>query len=125
MLKLFLPILPVNEQLGIINLKLDRILNSDIPVRRVILIGSAARLGMKEFSDVDLVVIYPDGEDEKNIRKSLAKNRGSDGWPEDLIVTSESYFSERSKIGGIYHVAANGGVEIYPNFCLEVTRCSP
>ena len=119
MLNLFLPKLSTVDQIKIVKCKLERILKSNSSISRIILVGSAVHFQMGENSDVDLVIIHPDDCDQKQIRSDLAKNRGQDMWPEDLLIVSESFFLKRSKLGGIYWIAATEGVEIFPRFDLR------
>lgn len=81
---------------------------------KIILFGSASRNEMTDGSDVDLIVIYPNGENLRDIQLNLAKNRDKDDWPHDLILKTVAEFDlSVSKGGGACWLASREGRILY------------
>lgn len=97
----------------ILDKKLKWILKSCRPVK-VILFGSAASGEMTDASDVDLILLFPNDANLKEIRHDLAKARPLDDWPHDLILETISGFQfQINKGGGACWIAENEGKILY------------
>ncbi|WP_243317553.1 nucleotidyltransferase domain-containing protein [Geothrix paludis] len=81
---------------------------------RIILFGSAARGEMGPHSDIDLLVVVPDGVSQKE-----AWNRAYQGlrrfpYAKDLIVVQEGFLeAHRNTLGMVYCEALREGQEIF------------
>ncbi|MCS6888431.1 nucleotidyltransferase domain-containing protein [Chloroflexus sp.] len=58
--------------------------------RRIILFGSAARGQMHAGSDVDILIVMPDGTHRRQTAQSLYRDLPAVGIAKDLIVVTES-----------------------------------
>lgn len=97
----------------LINNKIDWITKASSPIR-IVLFGSAANGEMTEASDLDLIVIYDNDSDLKEIQKGIFMNRPKDDWPQDIFFyTEETYRKSRQKGGGICWLAELEGKTIY------------
>jgi predicted nucleotidyltransferase len=91
-----------------------RRVTSVVPAERIILFGSAASGDMTRDSDIDLLIVEPtvDGERDEwvRVRESL---RGL-GYPFDIILMSrERYDETKDIIGGMAYPATKQGRVIY------------
>jgi predicted nucleotidyltransferase len=82
--------------------------------QRIILFGSAAGAHTSADSDIDLLIVEPDGCDRQReyvrIREAL---RGM-GYPFDIILTSAEWFeASKEVVGGIAYPASKYGKVIY------------
>lgn len=81
---------------------------------RVVLFGSRAKGTARPDSDVDLLVVMPDGTERKKTTKHLY---GRLGWADvsvDYIVTTPSVFAEHAdNIGLIYPEIVRTGRDVY------------
>jgi predicted nucleotidyltransferase len=83
---------------------------------RVVLFGSHARGDARADSDVDLLVVIPDGADRRAASLKLYTLPAPElsACPVDFIVTTESEFARRqNRIGSIYPSIAREGRELY------------
>lgn len=84
---------------------------------RVVLFGSASRGEQGENSDVDLMVVVPEGTDTLRAEQRLHLNIGKDRsimFPVDFAVTTPSEYERyKDSIGYVYRVVANTGKEMY------------
>ncbi len=78
---------PVTAEL--LNQLIQRIVELVHP-RRIILFGSAARGQMGPHSDLDLLVVMPDGVHRRQTVQSLYRNLPAIGIGKDIIVVTES-----------------------------------
>jgi len=60
---------------------------------RIILFGSAARGDMRPDSDLDVLVVVPDGTHTRRTAGDLHERAARAGIPMDLVVTTESHLS--------------------------------
>ena len=67
----------------------DRIVEEIKPLR-VILFGSVARNSMGEDSDIDLLVVMPEGTHRRHTAQFLYKNIRNIGVPFDILVITNS-----------------------------------
>ncbi len=56
---------------------------------RIILFGSAARGQMGPHSDLDVLVIMPDGTHRRNTTDQICEALFDLGWPKDIVVVTE------------------------------------
>jgi predicted nucleotidyltransferase len=81
---------------------------------RIILFGSAARGEMGRHSDIDVMVVMPDGTHRRNSAKLVYRNLAGFGKPVDVVVaTMDDLEKYRDSIGLIYREALRDGKEIY------------
>lgn len=82
--------------------------------RRVVLFGSAARGQMGPHSDVDLLVVMPDGTHRRQTAQSLHRALGGLGIAKDIVVVTESdvlQFSDDPSM--VIRPALGEGKELY------------
>lgn len=84
--------------------------------QRIVLFGSAARGEMREGSDLDMMVIVPEGVDTLRMSQRLyvemARKKIAVGV--DLVVTTPSRFDERKdSLGSVFREVARDGRELY------------
>lgn len=81
---------------------------------RIVLFGSAARGEMGPESDLDLLVVMPDGAHRRKTAQHLYRTVGGLGHPFDIVVATPSDLQKHSAaIGLIYRDALLEGREIY------------
>ena len=101
---------PTPEQLHEL---LQRIVSAIHPLR-VVLFGSAARGEMGSDSDIDLLIIMPDGTHRRHTMEELHGLFMGLPFPVDVIVTTPSDLEKRQHSPGyIYATALQEGREIY------------
>lgn len=90
-----------------------RIVNAVRPLR-IILFGSAARGEMGPDSDIDVMVVMPDGTHRLDTVRYLYKQLSGFGFPVDIVVTTPTVLERhRDNIGLIYRTVLTEGKEIY------------
>jgi predicted nucleotidyltransferase len=90
-----------------------RIVDAVHPLR-IVLFGSAARGQMGPNSDLDLLVIVPDGTHRRNTMALLHERRYGLGVPKDIVVATESDIRQYSDSPGlIYRSALRDGMDLY------------
>ena len=96
---------------------LDNLVNRILAVvkpLRIILFGSAARGEMGPDSDLDVLVIVPDGADRKALWEKVYLNMFGLGVAKDIIVATYSEVERhRDNPFMIYHDAVKEGRELY------------
>ena len=83
---------------------------------RVVVFGSVARGDTRNGSDLDLMVVVPDGVDEKQVAKDLyvAMARRKVGVGVDLIVATSARFEARKQtFGSVFRDIHRDGRELY------------
>lgn len=81
---------------------------------RIILFGSAARQDAGPQSDIDLLVVMPDGTHRRQISQKLYRSIRGMGVPFDIVVaTPKDLEVYKEDIGLIYRQALQEGVEVY------------
>jgi predicted nucleotidyltransferase len=81
---------------------------------RVILFGSAARGDARRDSDVDLLVVVPDGTPCREVTGMLYGTVSGGGIPSDFLVITPSKLEEyRDNPGLIYGLILRVGKEVY------------
>lgn len=90
-----------------------RIVEAVCPVR-VILFGSAARGQMGPESDLDVLVVIPDGSDPNQSSKDVYRSLRGLGFATDVLVVGESdLLLHADDPGLIYRQALREGTELY------------
>ncbi|RLC67940.1 MAG: hypothetical protein DRI48_00940 [Chloroflexi bacterium] len=85
----------------------SRIVDAVHPLR-IILFGSAARGEMGPESDIDVLVVVPDGTHRLKTVRYLYKRMFGFGHPVDIVVTTPSIFERhKDNIGLIYRTTAH------------------
>ena len=96
-----------------IELIVDRIVRVVNPLR-IILFGSAARGEANEHSDLDLLVIMPDGTHRRKTVQKLYRELYGVGIAKDIVVSNESDIHHYGHDPGyIYKEAIEKGIELY------------
>jgi predicted nucleotidyltransferase len=81
---------------------------------KIILFGSAAREDATADSDVDLLVVMPEGVHRRETARYLYKHLGETGIPVDILVaTPEDLKRHKNNIGLIYRTVLQEGKEVY------------
>jgi uncharacterized protein len=81
---------------------------------RIILFGSAARGEMNAASDIDVMVVMPDGTHCLKTTRYLYTCILGVGYPVDIVVTTPSILEKhRNNIGLIYRTVLAEGKEVY------------
>ncbi len=92
---------------------LKRIVEEIKPLR-VILFGSVARNTMSEESDIDLLVVMPEGTHRRHTAQLIYKNIRNIGVPFDvLVVTDRDLEKHKNSMGLIYQEILAEGIEVY------------
>jgi predicted nucleotidyltransferase len=81
---------------------------------RIVLFGSAARGEMRSDSDVDVLVVMPQGTHRRKTAQRLYRQMGGLGMPFDIVVaTPDDLELHRSNPGLIYGTILREGTEVY------------
>lgn len=82
--------------------------------RRIILFGSAARGAMGPDSDLDLLVVMPDGVHRRRAAMEIYRSLRGIGLPKDVIVVTEEDVNEyRDNPSLVLRPALEEGKELY------------
>lgn len=101
---------PANE---VVDRLVNEIVNAVHPLR-IIAFGSAARGEMGQDSDIDVMVVMPEGVHRRRTAQKLYRQIVGLGTPFDIIVaTPEDLERHRDNIGLIYQTVLQEGVEVY------------
>ena len=91
----------------------DRVVETVHPLR-VILFGSAARNEASARSDIDLLVVMPNGTHRRQTSQTLYRQIRGIGVPFDVLVaTPKDLEIHRDNVGLIYRKVLQEGVEVY------------
>ena len=97
----------------IVNELVSRIVDSAHPLR-IILFGSAARGQMQSSSDLDVLVVMPDGTHRLNTMGLLFCKTADLGVPIDFVVTTPTSLEKyKDQAGLIYRAALRDGKELF------------
>lgn len=91
----------------------NRIVQAVQPLR-IILFGSAARDEMGPDSDLDVLVVMPDGTHRLKTMRLLYQQMAGVGFPVDIVVTTPHQLEEhKNNMGLIYRTVLAEGKEVY------------
>ena len=94
--------------------ELVRRIVAEVGPRRIVLFGSAARGEAQPGSDIDLLIVMPDGVHRRQTAQHLYGRLGSDRPPVDLVVATESDLLDHGDAPGyVYRTALREGRELY------------
>ncbi len=92
---------------------IGRIVDTVHPLR-IVLFGSAARGEMGPDSDIDIMVVMPDGTHRLNTTRYLYRRMFGFGFPVDIVVATPSILERhKNNIGLIYRTVLKEGKEVY------------
>ena len=81
---------------------------------RIFLFGSAVRGEWRPGSDLDLLIVVPDGVQCRQLARQLYREIHNIAIPYDLVVITESLLEKHAKTPGlIYQYALTQGEELY------------
>ena len=91
----------------------DRIVEGFDP-ERIVLFGSVARGNVTKYSDVDLLVVMPDGTDRRETAVAMRVALGGMGTAKDIVVTTPDEIARRGHIKGtVLREALREGVVLH------------
>jgi predicted nucleotidyltransferase len=94
--------------------KLVRHIVNEVNPLRIILFGSAVRGKIGPDSDIDILIVMPEGVHRRRIAQFLYKKVSGLGMPFDIIVATPSDLEKhKDNIGLIYRTVLQEGKEIY------------
>ena len=105
--------MPVSIEKQVLDCLVSRVVEAVHP-RRVLLFGSAARGQMGPHSDVDLLVVMPDGAHRRQTAQRLYRALAGLGVAKDIVVVTESdvrQFADEPSM--VVHSALKEGRELY------------
>ncbi len=105
--------MPVTIEKQVLDRLVLRVVEAVHP-RRVLLFGSAARGQMGPHSDVDLMVVMPDGAHRRQTAQRLYRALAGLGVAKDIVVVTESdvrQFADEPSM--VVHSALKEGRELY------------
>jgi len=92
---------------------IGRIVSAAHPIR-IVLFGSAARGEMGPDSDIDVMVVMPDGTHRLNATRELYKQLSGFGFPVDIVVATPKILEQhKNNIGLIYRTVLAEGKVVY------------
>ncbi|MBI4569719.1 MAG: nucleotidyltransferase domain-containing protein [Planctomycetes bacterium] len=90
---------------------------ADVPATRIVLFGSAARGEMRADSDLDVLVVVPDGRDcREDARRLYRRFRGFPVATDVLVVAERNVEAHAGNPFLIVHTALAEGKELYRVF---------
>jgi predicted nucleotidyltransferase len=103
----------IEPEPDILNELVQRIVDAVRPVR-VVLFGSAARRQMGPSSDLDLLVVMPDGVHRRRTAHEIYRRLSGMGVAKDIVVVTESDVREhRDNPALVIYTALREGKELY------------
>jgi predicted nucleotidyltransferase len=82
--------------------------------RRIVVFGSAARGDLRPDSDIDLLVIVPDGVHRRHTAQQLYQALRGVGVPYDIVVATEGDLERHGDVPGyVYRRALAEGKDVY------------
>ena len=98
---------------AIITTMIERIVGRFRP-SRVVLFGSCARGNANEWSDVDLLVVLPNGTDRRHAAVEIHRALGDLPAAKDIVVTTPEEITRRGHIdGSVLRAALREGKSVY------------
>lgn len=96
---------------------IDRLIRQIVEVvhpLRIVVFGSAARGDMSCDSDIDVLVVVPDGSHRRKTAQRLYKEVGNVGVPFDVVVaTPMDLEKHKDNVGLVYKSVLREGKEVY------------
>lgn len=88
-------------------------ISSNTHFSKVIFFGSIVTAKFDEYSDIDVLCIYKTPYEADQARRILYNSKRPDSitYPLEIICVDETTYTEKSKKGGVYFVAAETGTE--------------
>ena len=83
----------------VVQAMVDRIVEGFDP-ERIVLFGSLARGDVHRWSDVDLLVVMPDGTDRRETAVAMLGAVGTMGTAKDIVVTTPDEIARRGHVTG-------------------------
>ena|ERR1700722_10917477 len=103
----------MQAEMSVVEKLVDQIVETAHPLR-IVLFGSAARGDMGPYSDIDLLIVMPDGTDRGEISKQLYSRVGGVQRDFDLIVATPSVLEKyKDNCALVYKWALKEGREVY------------
>lgn len=103
----------MRPDLKVINELVHRIIRVAYP-QRIILFGSAARGDMRPDSDVDVLVVVPEGVHRRHTAQAIYRHLIGFPLAVDVVVATESDLSKhKNNFSLVYYPALREGKEIY------------
>ena len=97
----------------VLNIMTERIVSGFQP-ERVIVFGSYARGEAREDSDIDLLVVMPDGTDRRQTAVAILGALGGLGVAKDVVVTTPDEIARRGDlVGTVLRPALREGKVLY------------
>ena len=97
----------------VVQAMVDRIVEGFDP-ERIVLFGSLARGDVHRWSDVDLLVVMPDGTDRRDVTVPMRVAAGGMGTAKDIVVTTPGEIARRGHVTGtVLRAALREGVVVY------------
>ena len=96
-----------------IPIMVDRIVARFAPYR-VILFGSHARERTRKWSDIDFLVVLPNGTDQHHAAVEIHRTLGDLPVAKDIVVTTPEEIGRRGHVvGGVLYAALREGKTVY------------
>ena len=103
----------MNPESKIIQNLIEKIVDAVNPIK-IILFGSAARNDMNANSDIDILVVMPEGTHRRKTAQLLYRKIHGLGVPFDILVSTPGDLEKyKNNIGLIYRTILMEGKEIY------------
>jgi len=103
----------MSDKNEIINTLINRIIELVHPLQ-IILFGSAARSEMTPDSDIDLLVVMPEGAPQRETARYLYRHLTGISIPYDLVVVTHQDLTDyKDDVGFIYYYALKEGKTVY------------
>ncbi len=91
----------------------DRVKNAVHP-QRIILFGSVARGQARSDSDIDILVVMPDGTHRRNTMTDIYRALLGTKMDVDIVVATVSDIEKNAEISGlVYREALSEGIQLY------------
>ena len=104
---------PLTTDDAIVDAVVDRLTDRFQP-ERILIFGSWARDDAAEWSDVDLLVVMPDGTDRRQAAIEMHVALGDLPAAKDIVVTTPTHIAQRGHvIGSVLRPALREGTVLY------------
>lgn len=87
-------------------------IKAEIPVEQCFLFGSGASGNFHADSDLDMLLVFSDTENMRDVQKKIYSQRWSH-LPIDFILKNKTEFDQRKIFGGVCFEAFHNGQEIF------------